>query len=64
METQREDQAFTAQTRTDEMIRMTDKIRNRRMPRQDAEAARSMEDKLDRSRARDIARLYTPRIWL
>lgn len=46
------------------MIRMTDRIRNRRMPRQDTEAARSIEDRLDRSRSRDIARLYTPRIWL
>lgn len=46
------------------MIRMTDEIRNRRTPRNDVEAARSMKDRLDRSRARDIARLYTPRIWL
>jgi hypothetical protein len=64
METQREDQAFTALKRTKEMIRMTDEIRNRRTPRNDVEAARSMKDRLDRSRARDIARLYTPRIWL
>lgn len=47
------------------MIRMTDKIRNRRISRNEVEAARSMEDRLDRSRSRDIARLYkTPRIWL
>jgi hypothetical protein len=65
METQREDQAFTALTRTKEMIRMTDKIRNRRTSRNEVETARSMEDRLDRSRSRDIARLYTtPRIWL
>jgi hypothetical protein len=64
METQLEDQDFSARTMTEEMIRTTERIRNRRMPRQDTEAARSMEDKLDLSRARDIARLYTPRIWL
>ncbi|MEQ9040555.1 MAG: hypothetical protein RIE24_19610 [Silicimonas sp.] len=46
------------------MIRMTDRIRNRRMPGRGADAARSMEERLDRSRSRDIARLYTPRIWL
>lgn len=46
------------------MLRMTDMIRNRRMPRRDAEAAQSFEERLDMSRSRDIARLYTPRIWL
>ena len=46
------------------MLRLTDRIRNRRMPKRDAEMTQSAKTALDPGRARDIARLYTARIWL
>lgn len=46
------------------MLRMTDMLRNRRAPRKEIETPGSQDQRLDRSRNRDIARLYTTRIWL